>query len=386
MYRKILIVCDHFEPGYKGGGPIRAISGIISKLAEDFEFYILSSDRDLNADSKYPDIVSDTWIKRGTATVYYASPGSLGSQALEAALNLPGIELIYLTSFFSKLARSLFLKVLLGRITVPVVVSPRGQLTDKARSLKAWKKRPFINLFKWSGLPSKISWHVTSEQERADLIALFGSVKTYFAENIANGRPTDRVAPGLIGKSLRLVYFGRISPKKNLHYSLEILRSVRVPVTFDVIGPHEDLAYSERCMNLAKLLPTHISVNFLGAKTHLELELVLPNYHGFFFPTLSENFGYAIVEALLGGLVPIISDQTYWNFLSDDETAHIVPLKDKDLFRDVIESLASSTYEEISLRRRKAIAAGAAYVRNAPGVEKHRSMFNAELLNRQLAR
>ena len=36
-------------------------------------------------------------------------------------------------------------------------------------------------------------------------------------------------------------------------------------------------------------------------------------YDVFLFPTKGENYGHVIFEALAGGCIPIISDQTPWN-------------------------------------------------------------------------
>ena len=44
---RILIFIDWFLPAYKAGGPIRSIANLVDNLHADFDFYIVTGDRDL---------------------------------------------------------------------------------------------------------------------------------------------------------------------------------------------------------------------------------------------------------------------------------------------------------------------------------------------------
>ena len=44
--RKILIVMGRYLPGYKDGGPVRSIKNLVDRLGTEYEFYILTVDRD----------------------------------------------------------------------------------------------------------------------------------------------------------------------------------------------------------------------------------------------------------------------------------------------------------------------------------------------------
>ena len=43
------------------------------------------------------------------------------------------------------------------------------------------------------------------------------------------------------------------------------------------------------------------------------LREIFSEYDVFLFPTMAENYGHVIFEAMAGGCVPIISDRTPWN-------------------------------------------------------------------------
>ena len=51
--KKILLFTDWYEPGYKAGGPIQACKNVVSVLKEQYDFYIICSDRDLGETSPY---------------------------------------------------------------------------------------------------------------------------------------------------------------------------------------------------------------------------------------------------------------------------------------------------------------------------------------------
>ena len=44
---KILIFVGYYLPGYKGGGALRTIVNLVQHLGEEFDFWIVTRDRDL---------------------------------------------------------------------------------------------------------------------------------------------------------------------------------------------------------------------------------------------------------------------------------------------------------------------------------------------------
>ena len=48
IYRpKILCFVSHYLPGYLSGGPVKSISNLVDHLKDHFEFFIITSDREL---------------------------------------------------------------------------------------------------------------------------------------------------------------------------------------------------------------------------------------------------------------------------------------------------------------------------------------------------
>ena len=48
---RVLVTIGSYLPGYKAGGPIRSVANLIDALGDDFEFRVVTSDKDLGEDA-----------------------------------------------------------------------------------------------------------------------------------------------------------------------------------------------------------------------------------------------------------------------------------------------------------------------------------------------
>ena len=108
---------------------------------------------------------------------------------------------------------------------------------------------------------------------------------------------------------------------------------------FDLYGPAEEADYYKLCAEFALTLPANISVSFKGDLQSNEVEQTLKKYHLFFLPTLNENFGHAIVEAMLNGCIPLISDRTPWRNLQTQNIGWDISLNEKEKFTAAIQEV-----------------------------------------------
>ena len=94
---------DWYEPGFKAGGPIQACKNVVASLMQDYEFYVLCSDRDLGDRVAYPDIPANQWIKKERhVNIWYASPGYfMGKHRLLKMLSEVNPDFIYFNSMYS---------------------------------------------------------------------------------------------------------------------------------------------------------------------------------------------------------------------------------------------------------------------------------------------
>jgi glycosyltransferase involved in cell wall biosynthesis len=223
-------------------------------------------------------------------------------------------------------------------------------LKDSAMKFKSTKKAVFLFFLKRFGLLKSVIFHATDEQERIDIKRIFPKNEVSLVSNIP-ATAIDKIERQKSIGACKLVFTGRIHPIKGLDVLLEALRNRTEQITLEVIGPAEDKAYEKKCKSIIATFNSNIVVTFKGSLPFHEILKIYKNSHVFILPTMGENFGHAIYEALLSGLPVIISDQTPWRDLREKIVGFDLPLSEKDGFSKAIEffiNMNNEVYNEWS--------------------------------------
>ena len=69
-YMRILCFVAYYLPGFKAGGALRTVANIVQSLGGEFEFFLLTQDRDLGDKRPYEGVASNAWTRVGAANVY----------------------------------------------------------------------------------------------------------------------------------------------------------------------------------------------------------------------------------------------------------------------------------------------------------------------------
>ena len=167
----ILIFNKFYLPGYQAGGPIRTIVNMVDRLGENFEFRVVTSDRDLADRNPYPDLTGETWETVGKARVHYVAHDKANIGNLAGLINDTQPALIYLNSFFDPwFTQKVLIALRLGKIRqVPIILAPRGEFSPGALAIKRLKKKVYIKAAKLAGIYKGITWQASSEIERGDI-------------------------------------------------------------------------------------------------------------------------------------------------------------------------------------------------------------------------
>lgn len=355
----VLTFVRYYLPGYKAGGPLRTISNMVEALGDEFDFRIVTSDRDATDTEPYPHLAGEQeWFGVGKAKVLYLAPSRKGVGNIGRIIRETPHDVLYLNSFFDPIFT---LKPLLARRLglapkARCILAPRGEFSPGALEIKARKKKSFLAAARMAGLYRDLTWHASGEHEAADIRRAFGSVAQRIETAMNLPDMTPRTPPPFVprapGEPLRLVFLSRISPKKNLDYALEVLGKVRAPVTFDIYGLVDDDTYWNKCKEIIKTLPSNVVAIYRGSIPHLDVAITLAAYDLFFLPTRGENYGHAIFEALSVGTPVLISDTTPWRNLAEKQVGWDLPLGVMEKFVEHIENMAAITEEENAIRRR----------------------------------
>lgn len=338
----ILVFLGRYLPGFMAGGPIRTLVNMVDRLGDDFQFKIITSDRDLNDTKPYSGIKRDDWNKVGKGEVFYISSGMKLIGGFKRILCSVEYDIIYLNSFFSPFFT--IIPLLLRRLRlIPdkvVVMAPRGEFSDGALELKKTKKRLYILAANILGIYHGIVWQASSEYEESDIRRWFGEDAVVFiAPDLASSL---LVTKGQAAKykrkgSIKILFLSRISRKKNLDVALKLLENMKGKVQFDIYGPLEDKTYWAECKKIINTLSDNIQVHYCGMVGHDQVSGIMRNYDLFFLPTLGENFGHVILEALCAGCPILISDQTPWRGLEEKGVGWDLPLEEPDRFREKLQ-------------------------------------------------
>lgn len=345
----ILIFIDWFLPGFKAGGPIKSVANIINALHQDFNFFIITSDRDLNDSISYKNTPLNQWIRKEKYSIIYLSPETRNEWIKDHLSTHKNYTHYYFNSVFSKNFTLIPLKILKKlNLSHKIILAPRGMLGKGALSIKPLKKKIFLFFANILGYYKNIIWHATNMEERRDVMRVFGeSTRIKIASNISFNNVTYNNIVKDKGK-LKLVFFSRISPKKNLLYALEVIKN-KPELEFAIYGSIEDEAYWDRCQTYIN--ENHINAHYKGELLPENVQSTLSNYHFFLLPTLHENFGHVIVEALTSGCGLILSNNTPWLQLEDKRIGWDIDLSQSESFSQVIKHCIDMVQEDYNTYR-----------------------------------
>ncbi|MCF8469400.1 MAG: glycosyltransferase [Parvibaculum sp.] len=380
MKSVILTFAAFYLPGYKAGGPIRTIANLVEALGDEFDFRIVTSDRDATDSEPYPRIApNDGWMKLGKAKVLYLSPTERSLGRISKILRETPHDVLYLNSFFDP---DFTLKPLMARRfglapAKPAVLAPRGEFSPNALKLKAWKKMPFLVAARLAGLYRGLTWQASSVHEKANIEQSLRNTATdiRIAPDLPSMNEGGAHCPRAIGDPLRICFLSRISPMKNLEFALQTLKHVRAHTIFDIYGPVGDEDYWSRCQVLMAQLPENITVTYHGNVEYTDVPSTLARYDLFFLPTKGENYGHVIFEALAAGTPVLISDQTPWRNLDDANVGWNLSLVSMPEFVSKIEALASMGTAEYLEKRLRCEAFALAELRKDGAVSKNQLLF-----------
>lgn len=374
--KKVLILCDWYEPGYKAGGPIQSCRNVVETLHAHFHFYILTSDRDLGDAQPYAGIALNQWVSGSHGVkIFYSSPEFLNAGSIIQQLQP---DVIYFNSMFSKNFTLRPLWVLRKmKYNGSVVLAPRGMLHAGAMKQKTLKKKLFLFLFRRTGWAKRIVFHATDTQEQRDIENYFPGARSVLAENIPNSDHAAWTPAAKRPGQLRCIFISRIHPKKNLHFFLELLRDLpaEADLLFDIYGIIDDEPYAQQCRRIIAALPANIKVQFRGPLPNRQVFAMLKQYHLFVLPTLGENFGHAVYESLSAGVPVLISDQTPWQNLSQQKAGWDVPLRDGRQYVSVVKDLVQMDQQAYNTWSQGAYQFARKYIDSFDYVSKYVDLF-----------
>lgn len=201
------------------------------------------------------------------------------------------------------------------RFKVPLVVSPRGTLSDWAFSHGSPVKRLFWPLFQRPALATVSCFHATSEAEH-EAVRRRG-FRTPVAV-IPNGIDIPTSFLKQPASCRTLLFLGRLHPSKGLDLLLPAWRAVQdrfLEWRLIIAGPDRD-GYGMQLRKLADELRLK-RVEFVGALMGRDKWAAYQAADLFVLSSYTENFGMTVAEALASGVPAIVSKGAPWKKLEE---------------------------------------------------------------------
>jgi glycosyltransferase involved in cell wall biosynthesis len=115
----------------------------------------------------------------------------------------------------------------------------------------------------------------------------------------------------------------------------------------------------------------------MGAIPYEAVPATLNQYHLFLLPTLGENFGHVISEAMLAGCVPLISDRTLWRNLRAANAGWDLSLSNSEAFIEALQIAVAWPEEEFQRLSNAARSYAISHPSHLDSIRENRLLLNA---------
>ena len=190
------------------------------------------------------------------------------------------------------------------------VVSPRGMLEPELiRRKSGVKKNVSIRLFDNRALENASAVHFTSSREEAQFLKL--NIRAKKRAVVPNGIELSDIPANLIdnreaAKADHVLYLGRLNWKKGLERLIEAMKYLE-NVDLVIAGEDED-RYRSTLLAVAKEHGVSRQVSYQKAVYGIPKWKLISSASVLVLPSVSENFGNVVLEAMAVGTPVVVSD------------------------------------------------------------------------------
>lgn len=225
----------------------------------------------------------------------------------------------------------LFIIFLISKILkIKIVMSPHGMLDPISISQKKIKKKLGWFFYQKFVLLYSDLIIVNSNNEKKN-IKLITKKKNINIKVINHGVEISEnfSLKTKKNKNLSFIFYSRIHPSKNLLNLLEIWTKNPFFKNYklDIYGEIVDMKYY---LIAKKIIKYHKNIKFKG-KINTNIQKLISNYNVFVHPSLSENFGLVILEALSAGTFIILNKNLDWKIIEKKGFGMLIKFDYKNL-------------------------------------------------------
>ncbi|QCK87603.1 glycosyltransferase [Phreatobacter aquaticus] len=329
MKRAIVAIVTDYAPPATRGGAVRALTAMTGAIHDRVDLRVITRDHDALTGAPLEVDSSDRWVRENGIQILRLSRKAVILRSLHRTIAETGASNIFTNSLFSRLTQKLLARRCLSSTALPpLVIAPEGELDAGALAVKPLRKHVWLSLATRTGLLRNVTWKAASEIERAAIRRAVPGATVTLLPYVTRPTPALGQRGTKVTGNGRLLFLSRIAPKKNLRFLLQCLRNAPQGTELTIVGPIDDTAEWESCKRIIRSLPPGVQARYLGEVAPADVWRHYQAADAFVLPTLGENHGYAIEDAVRAGCPPLISDRTPWSFLGDEAAGFVLPLDD----------------------------------------------------------
>lgn len=247
-----------------------------------------------------------------------------------------------------------FMSIIAFRKKTPYIISPHGTL-DEWSLKKGWlKKKLVLKIFQRKDLKRASCIHVTSFREKQNIRSL--GFKNPVAI-IPNGIDLENNSSNLnfLPKEKKILYLSRIHPVKGIENLItawsKIDKNFRKGWVVDIVG-NGDAKYVSFLKQMIQEKSLESELIFRGPIYNNDKRIAFKEARLFVLPTLSENFGIAIAEALASSLPVITTKGAPWEDLEKFNCGFWLDIGVAPLKEGLVEAMTKSELELYDMGQR----------------------------------
>ena len=321
MNPRVLVFMDYYLPGFKAGGPIPSVSRII-EMADECQFRVVTRDRDLGDSEPFRGVTRRSLTRLGKAQVMYIRSKISDWWWMRNEIKSWQPDAYYFNSIHSLFSTILPLVVLRLRLlpkAETVLIAPRGELGLGALSLKSRKKSVLKPIIRWL-IPANVTWHASSPDEVDQIKAWLPNYLVEMSEFVVAPdpaiEPAESPSTGPMNRT-KFTFASRIDRMKGLDRANRIVEIAgrENEFTWNIQGSVSDHKYLLEIEEQLTQMPQGVEIFRGEVFGPGESQGIFADSTAFVFPTLGENFGHVIAEALSVGCPVVITANTPWTEL-----------------------------------------------------------------------
>jgi glycosyltransferase involved in cell wall biosynthesis len=242
----------------------------------------------------------------------------------------------------------------------PYIITPRGMLRPWALEQSKWKKKIALWLYQTIDLQNAVCLHATSKLEADEIRCLgFNNPIAVIPNGIDLSDYSTKQNRFQMPKK-KILYLSRVFPKKGLEFLIEawslLSKSDRDNWEIIIAG-NGDAKYIDKLNQLILSRKLENEIKFVGPKYGQDKIITFNKAEIFVLPTIGENFGMVVAEALACGLPVITTKGAPWEELITKNAGWWVDSGVEPLVKALTEAMLLSDYErkQMGLNGRKLV-------------------------------